>query len=92
MAHVSKAIHTARHRRLREMIKARRVELGLTQAAVAHSLGRHQPFVANIESGERRLDVVEFMALADILEIDPTAVVSALKAIPDGRKGKPAKS
>lgn len=92
LAHVSKAIHTARHRRLREMIRARRVELGLTQTAVAQSLGRHQPFIANIESGERRLDVVEFMTLADILEIDPAAVVSALKAIPDGRKGKPTKS
>ncbi len=51
---------------------------GLTQAEVAKKLGRHQPFVANIESGERRLDLVELLDIADIIGLDVGALVARL--------------
>ncbi len=50
----------ADHRRLK----------GLSQAQVAKALGRHQPFIANIESGERRVDFVELLDIAEIIDLD----------------------
>jgi transcriptional regulator with XRE-family HTH domain len=77
-----KAIHSARHKRLTELLIAQRREAGITQAQVAKALGRHQPFIANIEKGERRLDIVELIDLADVLGLDLHAVIEQLKRIP----------
>ena len=55
----------------------------MTQAQVAVAMGRHQPFITGIESGERRLDVVEFLALAEIIGFEPTAVISELQKTPN---------
>lgn len=51
----------------------------MTQAALARVMGRHQPFIANIESGERRLDVIELMEICEILGADFVALVSQLR-------------
>jgi transcriptional regulator with XRE-family HTH domain len=47
----------------------------MTQANLAELLGKPQSFVAKYESGERRLDVVEFLAIATVLGIDPCEIV-----------------
>ncbi|MDP2620695.1 MAG: XRE family transcriptional regulator, partial [Hyphomicrobiales bacterium] len=39
---------------------------------------RPQSFVAKYEGGERRLDVVEFVEVAEALETDPCALLSNL--------------
>lgn len=51
----------------------------MTQAQVAEAMGRHQPFVANIESGERRVDLVELLDIADIIELDVEALIKELR-------------
>lgn len=57
----------------------------MTQAEVAKAMGntRHQPFIANIEAGERRIDVVELLRLADIIGLDVEALIRRLKTVPD---------
>ena len=55
------------------LVKARQ-EAGITQRDLAHLLKRPRSFVSRIESGERRLDVVEFVAVAAALKIDPVAL------------------
>ena len=52
--------------RLRERLKAARVEAGLTQTQVAHLVGRPQSFVSKIEVGERHVDFIELQVLASI--------------------------
>jgi len=47
-------------------LKQARVEAGLTQVDVANSIKRPQSFVSKIESGERRVDVVELDELAKV--------------------------
>lgn len=59
------------------IIAARR-SAGLTQDEVAKRLERPQSFVAKYEGGERRLDVVEFIALARALEQDPLVLFRKL--------------
>lgn len=50
----------------------------LTQTQVAERLGRPQSFVSKYESGERTLDVVEFVEVCGALEADPVTVLSSL--------------
>lgn len=46
-------------------LKSARQKAGLSQQHVAEILGVPQSFVAKVELGERRIDVVEFMRLVD---------------------------
>ena len=57
-----------RHRYSQFLGKLRqaRSEAGLTQVEVANRLKRPQSFVSKIESGERRVDVVELSDLARV--------------------------
>lgn len=59
-----------------------RKSAGLSQAALADLLHRHQQFVSRYEIGERRLDIVEFVDVARALSIDPAAAVSNVSAKP----------
>ncbi|MER8488956.1 helix-turn-helix domain-containing protein [Mesorhizobium australicum] len=47
----------------------------MSQAQVAKAFGRHQPFIANIESGQRRVDLVELLELGEIIDLDVLALV-----------------
>lgn len=75
------SFRSARHKRLAEIISEERQRAGLHQADVARRLGRHQPFIANIESGQRRVDVTEFLQIAQVIGFDPQMAVAALIAI-----------
>jgi transcriptional regulator with XRE-family HTH domain len=55
-----------------------RAKRGLTQAQVAKKLGRPQSFVSKYEKAERRLDVVEFLEVADAIGVDPCQLLKAL--------------
>ncbi|MCR6631491.1 MAG: helix-turn-helix transcriptional regulator [Magnetospirillum sp.] len=52
---------------------------GMTQAEVAIALGKPQSFVAKYENGERRIDVVEFVDIATVLDIEPNEIFSRLR-------------
>jgi Helix-turn-helix len=53
------------------ILVAARQAADIRQQALAKKLGRPQSFVSKFESGERRLDVVEFVAIARALDADP---------------------
>jgi cyanate lyase len=76
---LSKSIHSPEQTKLRELLVAARKKAGLTQQEVADTLGRPQSFVAKYEGGERRLDVVEFLHVAEALGSDPARMVRAIR-------------
>jgi len=76
---MAKTLHSKRQEVLVAAIAEQRRAKGLSQAQVAKALGRHQPFIANIESGERRVDLLELLALADIIELDVHALINRLQ-------------
>jgi len=68
---IGKSVHSPDQATFCElMIKARKAA-GLTQHDLAKRIKKPQSFVAKYEGGERRLDVVEFVAIAGALGIDP---------------------
>lgn len=52
-----------------------RIAANLTQAHLAARLNRPQSFVAKYEGGERRLDVIEFMEVAEAIGFDPAEFI-----------------
>lgn len=76
---MAKTLHSKRQEVLVAAIAEQRRAKGLSQAQVAKAMGRHQPFIANIESGERRVDLLELLALADIIELDVHALIDRLQ-------------
>lgn len=52
-----------------------RQEAGLTQAEVAARLGKPQSYVSKYESGERRLDVVEFCEISAAMGLSPIVLL-----------------
>ena len=75
---LSKSVHSAEQLAFRELMIAARKRAGLTQQELANRLKRPQSFVAKYEGGERRLDVVEFIAIAQAISIDPIRVLRSL--------------
>lgn len=76
---IKKSVHSADQAVFCElMIKARK-GAGLTQHEVAKRLKRPQSFVAKYEGGERRIDVVEFLWIAQALEADPIRMLRQLQ-------------
>ncbi|MCC2977810.1 helix-turn-helix domain-containing protein [Sphingomonas sp. PL-96] len=73
-----KGIANPRYRDLVGQLVAARKSMGLSQAALAALLNRHQQFVSRYETGERRLDVVEFVDVARALGCDPAQMIEPL--------------
>ncbi len=79
-------IRSPRQQRLVEILAEAREQAGLTQFEVAARLGRHQPFIANIEGGQRRVDVIELMDLAEIIDLDLHRLLDELEKVPTSRR------
>jgi transcriptional regulator with XRE-family HTH domain len=64
-------LHEPNYTTFRTMLIEAREKAGLTQVDVAGRLGKPQSYVSKYERGERRLDFVEFVLLAEILDLQP---------------------
>lgn len=74
-----KTIGDERHQALISFLVAKRVSAGVTQAELAARLSVYQSHIARLESGQRRLDVIELLDLADALGFDPQEAIQVLK-------------
>ena len=75
---MAKTIHSEGHEALcAELIRIRQAK-GLTQADLASELSYHQSMIARIESGQRRIDVVELIVLARALGVSAESVTNVL--------------
>ena len=77
-ASIRKSVHTAELQLLRELLLDARNNAGLTQQGLAKRLGKPQSFIAKYEGGERRLDVIEFVAVARAIGADPVQLLRTL--------------
>lgn len=82
-ASMPKSVFTEAYASFVEVLVQFRLDAGVTQTDLAARLGKPQPFVSYVESGERRVDVVEFYAIARALDLDPVeAFALASKSFP----------
>jgi transcriptional regulator with XRE-family HTH domain len=75
---MSRTLKSPRHEALRALLVESRKKAGLTQAEVAAKLGRYQSYVATVESGQHRIDVVEFLDFAEAIGFDPRKMIKSL--------------
>lgn len=73
-----KSAFTDAYATLLETLVSLRKSKGMTQAELARRLGKPQPFISYVERGERRIDVIEFYAVAKALGVDPVDVFASL--------------
>ncbi|RYC48466.1 helix-turn-helix domain-containing protein [Pectobacterium zantedeschiae] len=72
------SIYSNEYQSVIKILREARIEKGMTQENLANALGRPQSFVAKIENGERRLDVVEFVYIAHLLSVDASTVLEKI--------------
>jgi transcriptional regulator with XRE-family HTH domain len=82
---IGKSVHSPDQTAFCELMVAARKAAGLTQHALAFRLKKPQSFVAKYEGGERRIDVVEFVAIARALDANPIKLLATFMA---GSKAK----
>ncbi|MFM2372867.1 MAG: hypothetical protein RIS85_2589 [Pseudomonadota bacterium] len=63
------------YRALIDALKAARTHAGISQRELARRVGKPPSFINKIELLERRLDVLEFIALAEAMDISPDALM-----------------
>ena len=77
------------YRVLRDHLVWARRRARLTQRALAARIGRHQPYISEVETGQRRLDIIEFTHLVRALGLDPAEVMRVLARGKHGRHCPP---
>ncbi|TNL08605.1 XRE family transcriptional regulator [Kosakonia cowanii] len=73
------SLYSDEYQRVIAALKQARKAQGITQMQLAEALGRPQSFIAKIESGERRLDVVEFVHLARLVGLTVEDVLKEIQ-------------
>jgi len=72
---VSRVLHSKPYINLRRLLTQARSTAALTQADVAYRMQRPQSFVSKYESGERHLDVIEFVQVCKAIGVSPASVI-----------------
>jgi transcriptional regulator with XRE-family HTH domain len=73
------SIRTKRHKRLIDLVTAERKRAGIRQVQLAKKLKKSQTWIARLESGERRLDVIELLDLAEAIGFDAPGIVAIVQ-------------
>lgn len=76
-----KTLGSTQHKALVAALIAKREAVGMTQTELAAALGEYQSFVARLESGQRRVDVIELIQLARILRFDAPVLVREVEQV-----------
>lgn len=87
------SMFTAAHRELVSAVVVLRKRAGMTQRQLAEAVGREQSFVGRIETGQRRVDLVEFVTICRACGADPEQEVVKLTRkiagwLPARRRGR----
>ena len=87
-----KPIHRPEYATVRRLLADIRHETQLTQEAVAEAVGQPQPYVSAIETGQRRIDIIELRDLCLVFGISLDKFVQRLEAaLAEPMKNSPVK-
>ncbi|MBI4329925.1 MAG: helix-turn-helix transcriptional regulator [Chloroflexi bacterium] len=71
--------NSRRYELLKKSLVEARQQKGLTQSEVATRLRKPQSYVSKYESGERRLDVIEFLDVCEALSVSALNVLDTVR-------------
>lgn len=77
-----KGLRSRRHRAVFETLRQARLDAGLTQQQLAKRIRRPQSFISMYETGDRRIDLPEFLEIADALDADACELVTKIQGTP----------
>jgi len=83
---LTKSLFSASYTRFLALLKQARLEAGVTQDELARRLGRPQSFISKCESGERRVDVVEFLAFCRALGVEAAKMLREIEVAPEAKE------
>jgi transcriptional regulator with XRE-family HTH domain len=63
-----------------ERVRARRLELGLSQESLAQRAGLHRTYVGSLERGERNVALINILKLGRALDVDAGALISGINS------------
>jgi transcriptional regulator with XRE-family HTH domain len=75
---LSKQLRGVRHKRMMAALVEIRENAGVSQRELARRLDRAHSYVGRIETGDRRLDLPEFIEWCELLEADPVEVLQRI--------------
>lgn len=76
---MTSSVFTKKYELFKELLIEHRKRAGLTQQSLAELIDKPQSYVSKYESGERRLDLIEFIDLADALQFDKYLFIKELE-------------
>ena len=76
---MASTIHSGGQLELCRLLIETRKSLGMTQEGLAERLGCQQSLIARLESGQRRLDVIEFVVVARALAASPAELLAKIE-------------
>lgn len=74
-----KSIYDPKYEYIIKKLKQARLEAGLKQEYVATKINKYASYLSKIENGDRRLDVLELIELAELYNKDITYFVPVKK-------------
>ncbi|MGD0464996.1 MAG: helix-turn-helix transcriptional regulator [Tepidisphaeraceae bacterium] len=72
------SMFTAAHDALVAAVVQLRKSAGLTQRQLAEALGREQNLIGRIETGQRRIDLIEWIGICRACKVDPEVEIAKL--------------
>jgi transcriptional regulator with XRE-family HTH domain len=76
---MSRSVSTKKYEVFRKMLVEARLSTGMTQRELSERLNFPQSYVSKYENGERRLDLIEFLQIAEVLNINVVTFVAAVQ-------------
>jgi hypothetical protein len=73
--------HWQQHQKLIKWLTAARRRAGLRQVDLGKQMGHSQAWMARVEAGGRRIDVNEFLMLAQLLRFDPCKAMRSISSL-----------
>lgn len=77
---------TEKGRKLLQWLREARESKGMTMRDVAAVLKVPHSWVGKVETGDRRLDIIEFTRLCQVLGVDPAKGLKLLEGVKKGKK------
>ena len=82
---MKKTIYSIESKNFVAWLRQQRENANLTQRQLGALLNVHHSIVGKIETGERRLDVVEFVEYCLAIEADPNVAIDVIRAVRNKR-------